>query len=833
MMVEDEDDEEVILDKRTLFQPNSDSSSPIGGVNRFNIKVYEEVKLSKVQTALLGATCVSIGIFAGILGPTFVFFANKIQTDVAAIIWLISMKASGFFIGTLLSVYLYDWFNTCCLLGLSCLSISFGVCALPMITDLATFYLTALILGVGLAISNNGIDTLYNRLWTRRSLTPVRWLHLLLALGAVLSTLLLVPTSLNNDKLAIISNNTKKEQIDIGRPRRQEHKTVSFADKLADMTIDDPLYETHYSISNTSLLTIDFNSSLLITKSITTTTAPSHPPKSIASSLNQTSCLKIYCCYNSNETKNASSSSSFVCRSDAPTNQNEQICKQIMENCQEQKLCLTSMNYLCKIDEICNVKKEEQEIVVKNCSIPIIDMAHKINIISLKQPVIIKPNGINSNTTEAARISLLPTTISSSSLLTTSITTTTMTATLISNTIYVNKTLSTINSTIITIIQHHKPSYAKSDADELSKNLFYRKAVNFFHSIHSIQVLYLFLSLCFFLLGILYSILAMRGTDAVSGISQQQPAYRQSPTSNFFTSFFVRQSSRQRQNISPSNSLLFADNSSLKFISTLILFYFFLSSIEHSSIYLTYLFGIQLSQTQLSSLLIQFSFFIGLFLGRLFDIFIEYGCYLFYTRVITRAKKQSNHFHSISLKCCILICLFLLFIVSSTLTFSHLFKQTTTDNGLPSKRVLYLTFFLIGFIIALLSNLILTWLEQDLTLNDRLIKIIVLTMTTSEILFPSLIYYTMRKYILSFIFYLFLSSLLSLVIFVFLLYSSKKWQRKRLYRILPTSMDVEMRNDGIDDEDGNDLVGTESSSDNEQQQMKYTQSLEQKTHKLH
>ncbi|CAF5069193.1 unnamed protein product, partial [Rotaria socialis] len=69
------------------------------------------------------------------------------------VIWLIAIKAIGFLIGTLLSAYLYAWFNVCCLLGLSCLSISFGVCSLPFITDLATFYLTSLILGIGLGIS--------------------------------------------------------------------------------------------------------------------------------------------------------------------------------------------------------------------------------------------------------------------------------------------------------------------------------------------------------------------------------------------------------------------------------------------------------------------------------------------------------------------------------------------------------------------------------------------------------------------------------------------------------------------------------------------------------
>jgi hypothetical protein len=43
-----------------------------------------------------------------------------------------------------------------------------------------------------------GIDTLYNRLWTRPSLASVRWLHLLVAFGAILSTLMLFPSTISN-----------------------------------------------------------------------------------------------------------------------------------------------------------------------------------------------------------------------------------------------------------------------------------------------------------------------------------------------------------------------------------------------------------------------------------------------------------------------------------------------------------------------------------------------------------------------------------------------------------------------------------------------------------
>jgi hypothetical protein len=68
-MHEDVDDEEedVILDRRTLIHQSDDSnvtsnSGPILlGVNRFNIKVYDDpVKLSQAKSILLGITCISI-----------------------------------------------------------------------------------------------------------------------------------------------------------------------------------------------------------------------------------------------------------------------------------------------------------------------------------------------------------------------------------------------------------------------------------------------------------------------------------------------------------------------------------------------------------------------------------------------------------------------------------------------------------------------------------------------------------------------------------------------------------------------------------------------------
>jgi hypothetical protein len=112
----DDDDEDVILDRRTLIHQANDvnstsNSGPILlGVNRFNIKVYDNpVKLSQTKAILLATTCVSIGMFIGILGPTFPFLAQNMPADLSAIIWLIALKAIGFLIGTFLSAYLYSW----------------------------------------------------------------------------------------------------------------------------------------------------------------------------------------------------------------------------------------------------------------------------------------------------------------------------------------------------------------------------------------------------------------------------------------------------------------------------------------------------------------------------------------------------------------------------------------------------------------------------------------------------------------------------------------------------------------------------------------------------
>lgn len=67
----DNDDEDVILDRRTLIhqEKNSNSLSNSGpillGVNRFNIKVHDNaVKLSRAKTIVLTVTCISMVNFS-------------------------------------------------------------------------------------------------------------------------------------------------------------------------------------------------------------------------------------------------------------------------------------------------------------------------------------------------------------------------------------------------------------------------------------------------------------------------------------------------------------------------------------------------------------------------------------------------------------------------------------------------------------------------------------------------------------------------------------------------------------------------------------------------
>ena len=339
---------------------------------------------------------------------------------------------------------------------------------------------------------------------------------------------------------------------------------------------------------------------------------------------------------------------------------------------------------------------------------------------------------------------------------------------------------------------------AESNIDDYSGNLFIKKLHSFIESITSINLIYFFLSFVFFILGISYSVLAMRGEGA-NAPSTTSKSVSLNPLSLFFGN-----SHRTIQQSNTRLSLL-SDRASLKFVFLLILFYFILSGIEHSSIYLTYIFGQRLQFEDYQCLLIQFLFFLGLLFGRLIDILIDYGCFLFNTRITNRTKKQSDKFQLISIKLCILIRLIFFVILCSTLNFSHLFQPNTSLK--QSIQMFYLIFFLFGLLIASIPTLILFWIERDLSLNETLLRMILIAITISEIVFPLSLFYTIKHYIFSYLYYFFLGSCCLLVLFLFILYTSKKWQRKRLYRILPTSMDVEeinFDNQSADEDDDDD-----------------------------
>lgn len=314
--------------------------------------------------------------------------------------------------------------------------------------------------------------------------------------------------------------------------------------------------------------------------------------------------------------------------------------------------------------------------------------------------------------------------------------------------------------------------------------------------------MYLFLALIFFLLGICYSVLAMRGEGIHT--STPKPAHS-NPLLSLFGSSYRTTSAGSNTQLS-----LLSDRSSLKFVLILIIFYFLMAGIESSCTYLTYLFGIQLSFSKRQSLAVQILFFLGLVFGRSIDILMDYGCFLFTTRITTRTKKQSDKFQLISIKFCILIRLLLFVVLCSTLSFSHLFQgNSPAKSSIPPIHMFYFVFFLIGLLIASIPTLILLWIERDLSLNDSLTRMIFITIISSEVIFPAFLSYVIKHATLSYLFYLFLGSCALLVLFMFILYLSKQWQRKRLYRILPTSMEmdevhIDNRSDQDDEDDAED-----------------------------
>ncbi|CAF1081117.1 unnamed protein product [Rotaria sp. Silwood1] len=703
---DDDNEEDIILDRKTLNlkakQTLSTSSSSPFGPNHLNIGVYDDSnKLSKIKTIILATTCISMGMFTGLLGPTFPYLAQKMSTKLSSIIWFIVVKGIGFLIGTCLSSYLYTWFNTCCLLGLSCLSISFGVYSLSSIIDLTTFYLISLTLGIGFGLTYNGIDALYNRVWIRPSISSIRWLHLLVALGAIISTLILLPSTFSIDKnLSSITNITQSI-----RPRR------------AIMNNTDLLFNQTISSTTINMIT---KSSKVVSENLISSFYTKSSFK-IQQTISKSICIKSYCCYDQNKRNNI-----FICQKYINNQTNN--CKNVFLSCE------TLNSTICYIDKIhtwCRIEQICENDTISNCSRELIDIAIHIN------------NFTTIKSLSSTSTTNLPLTSTSTINITTSVPIS-ITQTTVNN-IYLNITQISTN-------RYNKPSMAESDKDDLSKNFFYLKIRLIFHSMTLIDLLYLCISLLFFLLGILYSILAMQN-EKINLLSIKNL----NPLSLLFI-----QPHRIINNLNKQISLL-SDYSSFKFIFLLILFYFILSGIEHSCIYLIYLFGKNFHLSEYQCLLFQFYYLFG----RLIDILINYIWFL----LNKYFNKTQTDFISIK------FLIFIRLIILTLICFFNLFHQ-----------IYYFVFFSIGFFLTSLSSLILYWIERDLSLNELLLRIILYTIIISEIIFPIFIFYNIEYFLQ---FYLLISLCLLTFFFMIIIYSSKKWQRNRSYRLLPESMDLD------------------------------------------
>jgi len=295
-----------------------------------------------------------------------------------------------------------------------------------------------------------------------------------------------------------------------------------------------------------------------------------------------------------------------------------------------------------------------------------------------------------------------------------------------------------------TTTHQSKPSMAISD----NNRVFNQKLGLFFHSITYIHFFYLILALSFLVLGIFYSILAIRGEGInSSSIKNLNPL-----------SLIFMQPYRIVNNPNTSNRLSF------KFIVLIILFYFILSGIESSCNYLTYSFGINLKLSKTKSLFLQFCYL----LGRLIDIIINYGWFLL-------DKKRDI----ISIKFLIFFRLIILFLICFLNLFQHIFN---------------LLFFSIGFFLTSLSNLILYWIERNFGFNERFLRIILFTIIISESIFPIFLFYNIDYFIH---FYLLIALCLLMILFLIISYASNKYSGNRLYRLLPTSMEMESQ-DNVD-----------------------------------
>jgi hypothetical protein len=275
------------------------------------------------------------------------------------------------------------------------------------------------------------------------------------------------------------------------------------------------------------------------------------------------------------------------------------------------------------------------------------------------------------------------------------------------------------------------------------------------NSMTSIHYLYLFLALLFFILSIFYSKLAIQRERITSfSIKNLNPLsliiikpYQIMSNPNIQISFF-------------------SDRLSFALLVLILVFYFILSGIENSCYYLTYSFGIALKLSKTKSLLLQLCYLSG----RLIDLSIIYIWLSF--------NKQTDR---IPLKFFIFLRLIILFL----LAFFHLFQH-----------FYYFLFFSIGFLLASLSILVLSWLEHHFCLNDILLRMILCTIIISESILPIILFHHLKHFEIFFL----IALCLLMILFVNILYFTQKWQEDRSYRLLSTTMEIESEeNDDNDD----------------------------------
>ena len=262
----------------------------------------------------------------------------------------------------------------------------------------------------------------------------------------------------------------------------------------------------------------------------------------------------------------------------------------------------------------------------------------------------------------------------------------------------------------------------------------------------SIHVIYLLLAFTFFLLFVFYSTLAMRAdTDDLSSQVKCNPLQL----------FIVQCPLSTKTGSSPDRSLL-------QLVLPLALFYLILSSIDHSSIYLTYLFGMHQTFQSTASLCIALFYLFG----RLADQCLNYGWILL-----------GKPLDFVSLKVSILLRLVVLFL----LCFSTLFQGTLTV------QICYLTFFLLGFLVSSTASLMLLWIERDFNLTDSLCRFVLSTLLLGEMIAPLTFVHRLQSLLAL---YFTIGSSLLLGVFLFVLYRSKQWPSNRSYRLLSTSMEM-------------------------------------------